>query len=212
MLYSYKSDELIQDVVLECLCPLIEDLEDEYIYLRRNQALYIYAPSYIAREIVGRVLEEFCDNDICIDAECDVELLQKKDEDILITIPSDGAIYIEEARGIEGNFKNSEGTSILNYVYDCYTRQEIENLGKYEKSILIFGLEDESVCIEMNEDTNDNKPELTATVDKDGYEIKIKCNLDAEDALKVIENMEKRMERVNNIFKEMNEFRKIFGW
>lgn len=48
--------------------------------------------------------------------------------------------------------------------------------------------------------------------DDDGYKITIKCNLDAEDALKVIENMEKRMERVNDIFREMNEFRKIFGW
>lgn len=57
-----------------------------------------------------------------------------------------------------------------------------------------------------------HKPEVTATVGNNGYEIKIKCNLDAEDALRVIENMEKRMERVNDIFKEMNEFRKIFRW
>ena len=208
MLYNYKSDECIQDVILECLCPLIEDLEDEYDSLRRNQALYVYAPSYIAREIVARVLEDFCDDSIRIDEECNVELLQKKCEDILITIVNDGVIYIEESRCIDGKFKDSNNTSALNYVYDCYKKQEIDDLAEREDSILIFGYENEDICVEMDNDESkcDSKPESTTNIHNNCYEVTVKYNLDTEDTLKVIEDMEKHMGYISDIFHKMFDF------
>ena len=58
MIYDYKSDELTQEVYIECICPIVDDIIDEYSTLRRYENLSIYAPSYIAREILGRLLDE----------------------------------------------------------------------------------------------------------------------------------------------------------
>ena len=63
MFYNFKSDELIQDLYIECLCPIISDVEDEYYNLHRYETLAIYAPSYIAKEILGRILENDKENE-----------------------------------------------------------------------------------------------------------------------------------------------------
>ena len=84
-----------------------------------------------------------------------------------------------------------------------------------------FGVEEECECYDFGtmcccEECSKTANKSTSTSytydDNDGYTLRVKCNLDAEEALKVIEHIEKRMERVNDMFKEMNEFRKLFGW
>lgn len=48
--------------------------------------------------------------------------------------------------------------------------------------------------------------------DNDGYSISVKCNLDANEALELIDDMERRMMRMNDIFREMDNFRRLFNW
>lgn len=50
-------------------------------------------------------------------------------------------------------------------------------------------------------------------VSNDGnYSISVKCNLDADEALEIIADMERRMTRMNDMFREMDCFRRLFNW
>lgn len=50
------------------------------------------------------------------------------------------------------------------------------------------------------------------TDDNSTYHITIKGDLDMGDAEKIIENMERRMIHMQDMFDEMNHFRRLFGW
>ena len=44
------------------------------------------------------------------------------------------------------------------------------------------------------------------------YTISVKCNLDVDEVLEIITDMERRMTRMNDIFHEMDCFRRLFNW
>ena len=41
MIYDYKSEELTQEVYIQCICPIVDDIIDEYSTLRRYNDLSI---------------------------------------------------------------------------------------------------------------------------------------------------------------------------
>ena len=45
-----------------------------------------------------------------------------------------------------------------------------------------------------------------------GYSISVKCNFDAGEALKIIADMEYRMTHMNDMFREIDNFRRLFNW
>ena len=137
MLYDYKSDELTQEVYLQCICPLCDDIIDEYSTLRRYENLSIYAPSYIAREILGRLLDEI--EDLWVDADSENELLYKDNNEVLITIAYDGMVFVEEAK-VNGIVKSNEDCS-LTYFYDGLGQKDLSILEENAESILVFGFE-----------------------------------------------------------------------
>lgn len=47
---------------------------------------------------------------------------------------------------------------------------------------------------------------------KDAYTITVKCHLDTDEAEKIISDMEKRVEHMNDMFAEMDAFRRLFRW
>lgn len=57
--------------------------------------------------------------------------------------------------------------------------------------------------------SDDNEDE---TSDNDDYSISVKCNLDADEALEIIADMERRMMHMNDMFREMDNFRRLFNW
>lgn len=57
--------------------------------------------------------------------------------------------------------------------------------------------------------SNEGKDE---TSDDDCYSISVKCNLDADEALEIITDMERRMMHMNDMFREMDNFRRLFNW
>lgn len=57
--------------------------------------------------------------------------------------------------------------------------------------------------------SDDNEDE---TSDNDDYSISVKYNLDADEALEIIADMERRMMHMNDIFHEMDNFRRLFRW
>lgn len=142
MIYNYKSEETVQDVILECYCPLVDDIADEYSTLRRYENLSIYAPSYVAREIIARMLDEV--EDVWVHAESENELLYNDENEVVITIGSDGMIFVETARGESGQLKDNDDCS-LTYIYDGFSKKDIDVLSDSGESILIFGFEEEEV-------------------------------------------------------------------
>lgn len=239
MIYNYRSDETVQDVILECFCPLIEDISDEYSTLRRYENLSIYAPSYIAREILCRILNAI--DDVWIHEESRSELLYKDDNEVIITIASDGMIFVENARGENSQLKCNYDCA-LTYVYDGFTKEDVNALSDNEDSILIFGFEEDDFEDDKDED-EESETEHTYTVngkqvdketfdkyvskfspdsvdneekdktsDDDSYSISVKCNLDADETLGIIADMERRMMHMDDMFREMDCFRWLFNW
>ncbi len=155
MIYDYKSEELTQEVYIQCICPLCDDIIDEYSTLRRYENLSIYAPSYIAREILGRLLDEI--EDLWVDADSENELLYSDDNDVVITIANDGMVFVEEAR-YDGVIKSNED-SCLTYFYDGLGKKDLDALEENAESILVFGFEEDEIEMDDKEElaTTDNK-------------------------------------------------------
>ena len=148
MIYNFKSENLMQDVVNPCLCPIIDDIEDEFYNLHRFDSLAIYAPSCIAREILCRVLkvedidEDEIREDFWFHEESDEFLLWSADDtEVIVTIGYDGMIWVEYARLDDGHIKVSEAT--LSYVYDEFSQRDVLDIIDDENSVLVFGFEDE---------------------------------------------------------------------
>lgn len=58
-------------------------------------------------------------------------------------------------------------------------------------------------------DLVDNKEK---TSDDGDYSISVKYNLDADEALEIIADMERRITHMNDMFHEMDNFRRLFNW
>lgn len=205
MLYDYKSEELTQEVYIQCICPLCDDIIDEYSTLRRYENLSIYVPSYIAREIIGRLLEEV--DDLWVHTDSDISLIYADGNDLVVTIACDGMIFIESAKNNDVIKSNED--CCLTYFYDGLGQKDLNTLEENAESILVFGFKDDDCEGCKSEDEN---TELSIDSDDDRYSIKIKCDLDAYEAMKVIKDMENRMERMNDMFREMDYFRRLFRW
>lgn len=70
-------------------------------------------------------------------------------------------------------------------------------------------------CFEHEHDCDDTEEtELSCekSNDKNAYTYSVKCNLDADEALEIIKDMEHRMERINDMFADMENFRKLLHW
>lgn len=171
MIYDYKSDELVQDTILECFCPLVEDIADEISTLRRYNELSIYAPSYIAKEILARMLDEI--DEVWVHSDSHNDLLYKDDNKVIITLSNDGAIFVENAYDEDGVIKRTE--AVLSYVYDGFTNKEVEDIAVNVFSVLVFGFEEEEIedddtLVEYSDDKDGDTHGFTASrSDENGY-------------------------------------------
>lgn len=167
MIYDYKSDELTQEVYITCICPIVDDIIDEYSTLRRYENLSIYAPSYIAREILGRLLDEI--EDLWVDADSEF-ITRSDDRDVVITIAYDGMIFIEEAK-VNGIIKSNED-SCLTYFYDGLGQKDLSILEENAESILVFGFEDDDCEGCKSEDTEkDTELSIESDGDMHGFSV-----------------------------------------
>ena len=138
MLYNHESKDSVQDVVLECFCPLLSDLAEEYHRLRPEEWLSIYIPSYMGKELVGMLLED--DLRLWVDEDAEMYLLDD-DTDVLITIREDGNLFVEEAKGLNGKFKKANPSPLV-YFYDGYPHKSLRDFDE-DTNILCFGFVDE---------------------------------------------------------------------
>ena len=139
MLYDYKSKSTVQDVILDSIEKLTCDIEDEFASLRRYQYLAIYSPAFLAREIIGEILDD--EDDTWVNEDAHFELLHDDDNEVLITLAYDGMIFIEEARSDKGELKISD-FSALTYIYDGFSKRDVDCLTSEGESVLVFGFDD----------------------------------------------------------------------
>ena len=209
MIYDYKSEELTQEVYIQCICPLCDDIIDEYSTLRRYNDLSIYAPSYIAREILGRLLDEI--EDLWVDADSENELLYKNENEVVITIAYDGMVFVEEAR-VNGVIKSNED-SCLTYFYDGLGQKDLDALEKNAESILVFGFEEDDCEGCKSEDSE------LATTPIASYTVNGKSVVKEEFDKKYEEFENKYMDNIRDMLlsycefmDEVNEWQKLFRW
>lgn len=192
MLYDYKSEEVTQEVFVRCLCPIVDDLIDEYSTLRRYDNISIYAPSYITREILGRLLDEI--EDLWVHADSENELLHGDDNEVVVTIGCDGMVFVEDAK-VDGVIKSNDDCC-LTYFYDGLSKKDLDILEENAESILLFGFEDDDCEGCKSEDEN---TELSIADDEPHYYINGK-EVDEKTYLK----------EYGKIIEEMNVFERLF--
>lgn len=153
MLYDYKNDDLVQDVVLESVEDIVDDIVEEYVGLRRNDYLAVYVPVKIANKILYLLMDERLDS-LYINDEAELELLEDNSNIVIITIGFDGSVDVEEAYGYE-NIKHTD--AVLTYFYDGLSQKDLEIVKEFneycdciEHSILVFGFEEDELEDELD--------------------------------------------------------------
>lgn len=229
MIYNFKSENLMQDVVNPCLCTIIDDIEDEFYNLHRFDSLSIYAPSCIAREILCRLLKvEDIDKDeiredFWFHEESDEFLLWSADDtEVIVTIGYDGMIWVEYARLDDGHIKVSEAT--LSYVYDEFSQRDVLDIIDDENSVLVFGFEDEFEETEYYDDLEECCEESESNCHCDDtcdlpccHEADYPCHSDEEYFVNGKHVSKEEYDEKRKIFDEtMNEFLHVLhnrlGW
>lgn len=116
----------------------------------------------------------------------------------------------------ENGYLTDESTII--YVLDNCSSKVVSHCDSEIIYEVAVGEEDCGECCECGgskcackEDTDD-KVEYDVKSDDDGYSITVRCNLNVDEAMKTIKDMENRMERMNDMFREMDYFRRLFRW
>lgn len=155
MVYDYRDEKVVQDAIFEDFDALMEDVFDEYDGLRRYEALKIFAPAWIAANIIVRFVENV--NDVHFYEETNLEILENENNEILLEFCYDGCIFIEEARGNNGQFLRGDDNT-LNYMYDSFPKRDIDYFALDQEHILVFGFEDEDALLDeynaVDEDVN----------------------------------------------------------
>ena len=142
MLYDYKSNDTVQDVILDRIAALTEDIEKEFATLRRYQYLLIYSPAFLAREIIGEILDD--EDDVWVHEDSHFELLHDDDNEVIVSLAHDGMIFIESARSENGELKISD-FSALTYVYDGFSKRDVDCLSLDGESVLVFGFDQDTL-------------------------------------------------------------------
>ena len=140
MIYDYKSKSTVQDVILDSIDKLTHDIEDEFASLRRYQYLLIYSPAFLAREIIGEILDD--EDDVWVNEDAHFELLHDDENEVIVSLGHDGMIFIESARSRSGELKISD-FSALTYVYDGFSKKDVDYLSSEGDSVLVFGFDDD---------------------------------------------------------------------
>ena len=221
MIYDYKSDKIVQDVVLDSICELLKDIEDEYKILHRDEYLFVYAPSYIVKKIITKLL---ADMDTFVHEESYTDLLDEDDNDVLLTIANDGMLFVENARKENNQLKSPNGCSLA-YVYDEFSNKDVDLLSFEGESVLVFGFNEsvldkedgykingvnvskevfdnyvnKSIKCVHNEDTDNSKVEFPNTdteLEESNNNSKTTYKVNGEEVSK--EDYEKALEKFNN--------------
>ena len=130
----------------------------------------------------------------------------RKDMIYMMFIRGNCVISVEPAYNNNGVVIGHDAKVALFYMNDC-KQDVIDYCVKRDMKVTLFDFdEDECEC------ENKCSHECDDTEDKNIYTVTVKCDLDTDEAEKIIAEMEKRVEHMHDMFVEMDAFRRIFRW
>ena len=129
--------------------------------------------------------------------------IESEDLEHMLSVDDDGDLVVQPVIEYTDKYFSSMETVYVSMDGDV-SQDIIDNCIDRDVNVILFGYEDEP-----NEECGCKK--CTCKTD-DGYSITVRCNLDADEAMKVIKDMENRMERMNDMFREMDYFRKLLNF
>ena len=130
----------------------------------------------------------------------------RKDMIYMMFIRGNCVISVEPAYSNNGVVIGHDAKVALFYMDDC-KQDVIDYCVKRDMKVTLFDFdEDEYEC------ENKCSHGCDDTEDKNVYTVTVKCDLDTDEAEKIIAEMEKRVEHMHDMFVEMDAFRRIFRW
>mgnify|MGYP003400512200 CR=1 FL=1 len=161
------------------------------------------------KELIEYAMNELLEDSYITVKRVDLEL-DSEDAEYMISVDDDGYMVVQPVEyyddkyfmGIKYAFVDMDG---------CVEQMTIDNLLDRDVPVVLFGYEDEHKCHVESEECACSHG-CDDTDDKNVYTVTVKCNLDTDEAEKIIAEMEKRVEHMHDMFVEMDAFRRIFRW
>lgn len=136
--------------------------------------------------------------------------LDSEDAEYMISVDDDGYMVVQPVEYYDDKYFNGIEYAFVD-MDGCVDQMTIDNLLDRDVSVVLFGYEDERKCREKSEECACSHG-CDDTDDKNVYTVTVKCDLDTDEAEKIIAEMEKRVEHMHDMFVEMDAFRRIFRW
>lgn len=199
-----KQEKNIKDIItfdeIEDIVDVLIDVvhhADKTVALITNKELVEYAKDVLINDEYIAVKR--------VDLELDSE-----DAEYMISVDDDGYMVVQPVEYYDDKyFKDIEYAFVD--MDGCVDQMTIDNLLDRDVSVVLFGYEDEGKCREKSEECACSHG-CDDTDDKNVYTVTVKCDLDTDEAEKIIAEMEKRVEHMHDMFVEMDAFRRIFRW
>ena len=193
-----------------CICELAE-IMDDYILDNSSEDEYPVVSAYVKCEEAKLLVERLIEfgNPIGAILELEDYEMSHYDREYVVYLSEDG-VTCEKTYYKDGYYN---GGGDISFVHEDCNSKLLSHIDS--QTICEFGIrsdEDDEEC-DCDEccGCGDNK-ELDVKSDDDGYSITVRCNLDADEAMEMIKDMENRMERMNDMFREMDYFRRLLRW
>lgn len=161
------------------------------------------------KELVEYAMDELLNDDCITVKRVDLEL-DSEDAEYMISVDDDGYMVVQPVEYYDDKYFNGIEYAFVD-MDGCVDQMTIDNLLDRDVEIVLFGYEDERKCREKSEECACSHG-CDDTEDKNVYTVTVKCDLDTDEAEKIIAEMEKRVEHMHDMFVEMDAFRRIFRW
>lgn len=196
----------------------LEDITDIYdsigIELMELEDEKDYIAVYGKRDLICELFEMMITDGYSFRyADCDFMDEMLKDRVYMMFVRQDCGVSIEPAHYNKGTPTMHDAKTAFIFMDDC-KQDVIDYCVKSDKNVVLFDYEDDECdydcnkCCECQCACTDDT-ECNVKSDDDGYTITVKCNLDADEAMKMIKDMENRMEHMNDMFREMDYFKRL---
>ena len=161
------------------------------------------------KELVEYAMDVLLNDDCITVKRVDLEL-DSEDAEYMISVDDDGYMVVQPVEYYNDKYFNDIEYAFVD-MDGCVDQMTIDNLLDRDVEIVLFGYEDERKCREKSEECACSHG-CDDTEDKNVYTVTVKCDLDTDEAEKIIAEMEKRVEHMHDMFVEMDAFRRIFRW
>ena len=194
-----------------CICELAE-IMDDYIWDNSFEDEYPVVSAYVKCEEAKLLVERLIEfgNPIGAILELEDYEMSHYDREYVVYLSEDGVTC--EKTYHKDDYYNGGGD--ISFVHEDCSSKLLNHIDS--KVIYEFAVGECDECYDEDyedydcdcdeEICNEN---IDVKSDDSGYSVTVKCNIDADEAMEIIEDMENRMERMNDMFREMDSFRKL---